>query len=77
MHVTIPVACVYSSLLTVDPLSLLMANTSCVTDSNPLGATIISTVVNELPFNLPAIIAPDLSSKPLKGFTIVKSGTVV
>ena len=55
----------------------MIAKTLWVIDSKPFGATTISTVVNELPFNLPAIIAPDLSSRPVAGLTIIKSGTVV
>ena len=77
MHVAIPDVGLYSNLLTVDPLLLLIAKTLWVIDSKPFGATTISTVVNELPFNLPAIIAPDLSSRPVAGLTIIKSGTVV
>ena len=53
------------------------ANTSWVIDCKPLGATITLTSANELPFKLAPIIAPELSSTPVNGFTITKSGIVV
>ena len=74
VHVAIPVDGLYSNLLTVDPLSLLIANISCVTDSKPFGSTMISTPLKELLVRFAPINAPDSSFCPVIGLTITKSG---
>ena len=51
--------------------------TSWVIACKPLGATMTLTSANELPFKLAPIIAPDLSSNPVSGFTMTRSGITV
>ena len=77
VQVAIPVDGLYCNWLTVEPLLLFIANISCVIDCNPFGSTIILTSLNELPVILAPIMAPDLSSRPVRGFTMTKSGNVV
>ena len=58
----------------VDPLLLLRVKIEWVTGSRPFGATTISISCNELPLKLTPIIAPEVSSIPVVGFTTTKSG---
>ena len=74
VQVTIPTPELNSTDLIVDPLLLLRVNIEWVTGSRPFGATTISTSCNELPLRFTPIIAPEVSSKPVVGFTITKSG---
>ena len=76
VHVTIPTAASYTNLLTVDPLSLFIANISCVTDCRPFGGTTISTLLKELLATVPVIV-PEVSSTLVTGLIITRLGVDV
>ena len=76
VQVTIPTAASYTNLLTVDPLSLSIANISWVTDCNPLGGTMTSTLLKELLATVPVIV-PVVSLILVTGLTIIKLGVDV
>ena len=76
VHVTIPVAELNSILLIVEPFELLSANILWVTGSKPLDGTTIETSAIALPL-IVASTTPVLSTSPVSGFTITKSGSVV
>ena len=74
VHVTIPTPELNPMDFIVDPLLLLSVNIWWVTGSRPFGATTISTSCKEVPLKLTPIIAPEVSSIPVVGFTTTKSG---
>ena len=65
-----------STFFIVAPLLLLTAKISCVTGLNPREGTIIDALAIALPFKR-AWIDPVVSSSPVSGFTMTKSGSVV
>ena len=59
-----------------NPLVLLIALIDCSTAVNPLGDSIILTLLIEVPFNVLFII-PSVDLVPVLGFTTTKSGAAV